>query len=620
MLTNNLFFFTGLESVPVMNSLASATKVVTTSLPPNPVLANVGNTLTLPEKIPISSLSVPIVKMKEDEVKPIEVDDEPISTKNGIEHEANNKTAENIEEKIDTEILDSEILDSPIENNEADVAVSTEDQNEEDVLIKNIEETKPVDDQLGPAIICTAVEGSKEPVDEVISVITGAPVAEPMDLGCVVSPKHTPKSDDVYMLDATVSPNPSSGCMQVESSGESTISAEITADDLLLLCDLFYLPFEHGNKALHLLNEFQWLKTSANVLVNNGYKRGSSITDAKPEVQEWIRRATSFHNLCETIHALVKKIAVCENREICFDLYSYVWEISGVTSLLSGFIYWLELGHFPANINTFTQGQYTWFSKGWKEAFMSGDNEPWVFRGGLTSDLQRLIPIDCGNDLFTYKLPDTPLSTVYTIRPYIHSDEKEVYAICHKTCRDGSDCSDLFPEGLLQGIPSDRLVGPFLTLAPEFCLVIEGPIGIVGYACAALDAKSFYRSQVMCWLPEMCLKYPLSLLDTPNLTQAAKDSINHFHNFIYDSPQNVLTTHPSIITCCILKEQLMIDQSVCKRVMTVLLAALRSNGSFGAHVCINDTDQFMYQFYTKLGFVQVYNDETTSKLYLGRSF
>lgn len=28
------------------------------------------------------------------------------------------------------------------------------------------------------------------------------------------------------------------------------------------------------------------------------------------------------------------------------------------------------------------------FSNGWKETFMSGDQEPWVFRGGLTADLQ----------------------------------------------------------------------------------------------------------------------------------------------------------------------------------------------------------------------------------------
>lgn len=263
----------------------------------------------------------------------------------------------------------------------------------------------------------------------------------------------------------------------------------------------------------------------------------------------------------------------------------------------------------------------TGFSKGWKEAFTSGDQEPWVFRGGLIADLQRLVPLDCGNDLFIYKLPDTPTCCFYTIRPYANADEKEVYQVCHATCRDGRDCTDLFPDGELQGIPSDRLIGPFLTINPEFCLVIESNNRIVGYACAAPDAKLFYRNQEMCWWPEMCQKYPLSLLESvPNLTQAAKDSINHFHNFKFDSPQNVLNTHPSLITCCILKDELLVDQNVCKRVVTVLLAALRSNGFFGAHVCINRTDQFMFQFYTKLGFVELYYDETLSKLYLGRTF
>lgn len=33
---------------------------------------------------------------------------------------------------------------------------------------------------------------------------------------------------------------------------------------------------------------------------------------------------------------------------------------------------------------------FSGFSKGWKEAFMSGEQEPWVFRGGLTADLQVL--------------------------------------------------------------------------------------------------------------------------------------------------------------------------------------------------------------------------------------
>lgn len=195
-----------------------------------------------------------------------------------------------------------------------------------------------------------------------------------------------------------------------------------------------------------------------------------------------------------------------------------------------------------------------------------------------------------------------------------------MYSICHKTCRDGSDCSDLFPENL-QSIPSDRLAGPFVTINPELCMVVQSPTGeLLGYACAALDAKIFYRSQEMCWLPAMCLKYPLSLLGSPDLTPTAKDSINHFHNFKYDYPQEVLNTHPSIMTCSILKDDAANDSSMAKRLVTVLLAALRTNGSFGVHVCINSTDQYMHQFYTKLGFTDIYEDVTNARVFLGRNF
>lgn len=55
------------------------------------------------------------------------------------------------------------------------------------------------------------------------------------------------------------------------------------------------------------------------------------------------------------------------------------------------------------------------------------------------------MPVDSGNDLFIYKLPDIPTTNCYIIRPYNYTDEEEVYSICHRTCRDGSDCSELFP-------------------------------------------------------------------------------------------------------------------------------------------------------------------------------
>ena len=40
-------------------------------------------------------------------------------------------------------------------------------------------------------------------------------------------------------------------------------SEPVTLDDLFLLADLFYTPFAHGSRGLHLLFEFEWLKCNA---------------------------------------------------------------------------------------------------------------------------------------------------------------------------------------------------------------------------------------------------------------------------------------------------------------------------------------------------------------------
>lgn len=55
----------------------------------------------------------------------------------------------------------------------------------------------------------------------------------------------------------------------------------------------------------------------------------------------------------------------------------------------------------------------------------------------------------------------------------------------------------------------NRLVGGFLTLSPELCMVVEDESGIVGYALAALNVKSYYQKLAVSWIPELRMKYPL---------------------------------------------------------------------------------------------------------------
>nr|CAD7257175.1 unnamed protein product [Timema shepardi] len=234
------------------------------------------------------------------------------------------------------------------------------------------------------------------------------PTGEPMDCNSTPngSPAHATKSsEDTPMSDSvTVSPVPSSVNMQVDSSCSNTMIVEstnystidkcekaLTHEDLALLCDLFYLPFEHGGQGIQLLQEFNWLKSNAH-LVTQANKKGKE-SPTEPEVTEWFERATRLEEISKAVNLLFQHLTFVPNRELLYDLYPYMWDMRGVISLLNSYIKWLANGQFPQMVASFTLGSYTWFSKGWKETFMSGEQEPWVFRGGLTADLQVLANI-----------------------------------------------------------------------------------------------------------------------------------------------------------------------------------------------------------------------------------
>ena len=56
----------------------------------------------------------------------------------------------------------------------------------------------------------------------------------------------------------------------------------ITVEDLCLLCDMFYLPYQHGSRAVELLQELSWL-------VNYNPENPDEETDSTLPT-EWTRK------------------------------------------------------------------------------------------------------------------------------------------------------------------------------------------------------------------------------------------------------------------------------------------------------------------------------------------
>jgi len=61
---------------------------------------------------------------------------------------------------------------------------------------------------------------------------------------------------------------------------------DLTEEDLLLMCDLFYLPFEHGPQSVQYLTEFNWLKSNAHLVSKENQRKlkKNNLTESKPEV------------------------------------------------------------------------------------------------------------------------------------------------------------------------------------------------------------------------------------------------------------------------------------------------------------------------------------------------
>lgn len=130
---------------------------------------------------------------------------------------------------------------------------------------------------------------------------------------------------------------------------------DLTFEDLSLLCDLFYLPFEHGGQGLQLLQEFNWLKSNAHVVIAANQKKDSSSAEVCLDfnlvsifqliqffkVQEWFARAEKMNEMTQAVNRLFQHLSSCNNREILYDLYSYLWDIRGVISLLNSYVKWL---------------------------------------------------------------------------------------------------------------------------------------------------------------------------------------------------------------------------------------------------------------------------------------
>ncbi|XP_021351407.1 protein O-GlcNAcase-like isoform X2 [Mizuhopecten yessoensis] len=359
-------------------------------------------------------------------------------------------------------------------------------------------------------------------------------------------------------------------------------------EDLSLLVDLFYLPFEHGTQGVKMLQNLRWVKCNA-FQVTQAQKKQS-------EVAEWMENADTFITDVKRVQDMAKRLYEVPNVSLAHTIFPYVWDILGVLETCAAYVAWLRCSNL------------------YKEAFSCGDSEPWVFRGGLQGEFERLLPTRSACDLYYMQPPEVIIRNQYRYRPYSSSDESAVYQICLQTCDDGMDGTEVFPD--MPGLIGDRILGAMTSLSPENCFLVEDDVGVCGYAVAALSARQLQERAKLAWIPAMKEKYPLVQKEQPS---PADEVISSFHNEQRNIPETVLQKYQSVVRVDFIPSRV-VDYSVPKRLLACALNAIKSGGSEGVHVEMNVGDKCMIDHYRRIGFfpITLQPQDPEDVVYLGR--
>ncbi|XP_029814281.1 protein O-GlcNAcase [Manacus vitellinus] len=328
----------------------------------------------------------------------------------------------------------------------------------------------------------------------------------------------------------------------------SSPTAPLSLEEVRMLVELFYLPYHHGALAQELLEHFRWLRAnSLSVGVPATAPDACGVRLVRAELQE------DGHLLCDP----------------------------GPKGTWGNCFGWCQSITAPI--------------------LLGRDAEPWARRGGLFGELQALLPVGNSCDLFYHPPPLFPSSQTYLLRPLLPLDKGELY----RMCRESLDCDPKVAEILMAhpDLLGDRLLGPFLSLSPEYTFVLEDEGGPCGYAAGALHAEGFLQQQDSSWLPAIRHKYPPDLgTGGPALGQdALEEAVLFFHAEPRAVPLPVLRRFPSLVQLGTAPRVL--DVGASRSLALCLLSALRANGSRGVFCQVRDADRQQLSFYSKLGFV-----------------
>ena len=322
---------------------------------------------------------------------------------------------------------------------------------------------------------------------------------------------------------------------------------DVSLDDLVLLGDCFYLPYDHGETARRLLDD------------------AAALVRTPPA--EWGSVATSGCDTVARLKALCNRLADLRDRPLLHALARRVWALREELTLLE---------HRVGNTRRRAAGL---------EPLPDDDHRPGTFRGGFVADMQAILP------------PTSPRPPV--LRPARDADRAATARVCLETGDHGADGTPFYtddPDALAR-----IYVWPYLALEPGLAFVLEDDEGVCGYVLAAADSRRFYARYEAEWRPRLAAEFPEPEGDPAGWTRAQRVH-RSYHRPDYHCPEPY-AAYPAHAHIDLLPRVQGKGQG--GPMMRHVLAALAAQGVPGVHLGVSGRNTRALGFYRRLGFTEL---------------
>lgn len=186
------------------------------------------------------------------------------------------------------------------------------------------------------------------------------------------------------------------------------------------------------------------------------------------------------------------------------------------------------------------------------------------------------------------------------IRGYRPADLDDLYRICLLTADSGRDATALYSDPRL---PGEIYAAPYGLFEPDLAFVAEDAEGVGGYVLGALDSTAFERRLDRDWWPQLRLRYPeLRPGEAAALSQPEQITRHHIRQ-PWTASQELTQRFPSHLHIDLLPR--LQGRGLGRRMMDVLIAALRARGSRGLHLFVSRDNERAIAFYRHLGLTEL---------------